>query len=237
MKTVTFASVVGALCLCAGSASAARYVATFTGTVSSGYDVDRFGVGGDLSGLVFTAVYEVYTDAPGAELQDTQSGYQALLGFGSASPILSASITINEHTVVSGLYDSRIDENFNYSFESGLHYLYTGVVTDGIQAERIDLELGIYGPPGLLSDGDVFTAPLGTFTQADGTFYGSFNDITYVNGLGYTRARMTLEATTVTFTSAAPEPATWVLGILGFGLAGTALRLRRGVLTSASDAA
>ena len=218
------------------AASAAIFTATYTGTVSSGYDqTGEFGTAGaDLAGLEFTSTYRFDTSLG---VDDVTGYYEQNSGgsaYGTATPMLDATLKIGAVTVhVPGGYQgyslSYNDGNFGViknisksfysdSSSNGGRYVYNYIYTNAA--------------PTTISNG-FSSAPSGTFSGfSDGYYQNSFYN--YDTGYIYSNYAHLVQDH-VTISGAVPEPATWGLMLMGFGGLGAMLRRRRsrGVLATA----
>jgi len=237
IRTIAAALLLGGAVL-AQPASAASYLITYTGTVSSGYDqTDVFGLGGtDLTGQAFKAVYTLTDPTPGAYVyNDGFAGYTyggTDYGAGIPSP-LSAKITINGITkAISGdqegfayqvdglLTSSGYDQVYHFAYD----YLY-----GGSRQTQDYLYNSVYSYVNNIVDTSNYTTPLDYSAQAgDSNNYGYFQfyDYNYVTGIydQYASGSLTNERVTINLVSGVPEPATWAMMLTGFGLVGGAMR-------------
>ncbi|MGZ3278773.1 MAG: PEP-CTERM sorting domain-containing protein [Caulobacteraceae bacterium] len=219
------AALAGAAALaCAGQASAATILATFTGTVSGIDAWGSFGVTGtDLTGETFTASYVLDTDAPGGFVFHTFYG----ASWQHMAP-LAASLTIDGTTVNWGPSDHA---------QWGLHVnTVTKVVTSGIDVSTVNgPAMGIeYSPPADLPYmiGEPYSGPAcAGGGSCVGEFTGGGLGVLFLNPLS---ATITVDGVLPDDFAAIPEPASWAMMLIGlFGLGG-ALRSRRpiGVLSA-----
>ncbi len=186
----------------AGLAQAASLMATYTGTVTE--LTDTLGAFGDpdmvLDGSAFVATF-TYDPSLG-EI----STYKMDGGLYWGLPeMMSANLTINGQSYAFSGYEVRIEVFPTYV----AHYLSgpTG---------WLGLRLAMANPPA-----DYFsTMPLSAGSSGAG--YGGL--LANQQSYGFSLRAETLEITSLT--SAVPEPGAWALMILGFGLAGAALRRR-----------
>jgi hypothetical protein len=209
--------------LAATPAQAATYIITYQGTVYGSY-------GSSLDGLGFTAVYTLTDPLPGAILYGDGSTYAATYGgsyYSAPSPV-SATLTINGITRAFSGDEQNYAEQYNDyggSFDEVRHYSGDIKVINGSYVSNyIQNYISSYSND-FLSSID-YTSPLSYTVQAGDTGYGYFRfyapDGGYANGY--------LNSTSVTIAALAggvPEPATWALMILGFGLVGGVLRRQR----------
>ncbi len=200
-------------------ASAAIVTMTYTGVVGTlMYNSGHFGPG-DLTGLDFTASYVFDTSLGTHFLFDDAQYLYSGVGLG-ANPTISASLTINGLTALidggysSGYYTTSFGISGNASEEH--------VVAGFFETKDLIIYVG----------GIVAPARFGAFsidlTEAQSlASTGGFD----IYGPGYQTAgqllvqRLTMSTDEVA--TVVPEPATWALMLMGFGLAGGALRTRR----------
>jgi hypothetical protein len=205
-----FAGVLGAAILLAGSsASAAKYLVSFSGTMASGTDSGLFGAPSDLTGRSFVATYSIDT---------TLQGVDGVPGVYEHTWTNGASLKIGDVTYVLPSYAHNITNGV--ASVGSLYFEYSTLI-DGNPLDSEDVTNTSYSAwfqPSLDFGGDAIISAAGT---------GSFRvrvccapDFSEVNSFG------TFASDTVTIT-AVPEPATWAMMITGFGLAGAALRRRR----------
>lgn len=214
-------------------ASAATFLITYSGTVSSGFDVTgEFGTpAADLTGKSFSVVYTLTAPLAGAETYDSgRTGYiRGGSNYGTPSP-LSARITINGITqaIGGGSFGqaSQVNDDMGDSIDHEARdqtdyvnsYVYNSVASS------------LYN---IVNSTD-YTQPL-TYSVHDGDYrdggfalrvFGFDNE----GNFGFVRnasATLTNDLVTIVATSAVPEPAAWAMMIAGFGLIGGSLRYRR----------
>ncbi|HEY0435494.1 MAG TPA: PEP-CTERM sorting domain-containing protein [Phenylobacterium sp.] len=211
-----------ALVLSAASAQAAVMRATFTGTIGSGADFTG-AFGPPLTLLTDMSVSQVFVYDTGRGIPDPANPTSdSLVGgpfYGVANPILDAWITINGHTrhVAPdfiggvGLFGNRM----SIIVADGLG---DGVVT----AAQMDVRFAPDAPADLETPFSRTIEPceFGCGLVVQGPHHdGFFTSFNYAASLDPTN--LTVEAM-----GAAPEPATWSLALLGFGLLGATLRSR-----------
>jgi hypothetical protein len=214
----------------ASGAQAAVVIATYTGTVSSGVDqAGFFGTqGADLTGDSFTAVYTLDT-ASTANLSEYYSAYQDSLQYGSGE----SSITINGVTRTSPYVQDYLYAQPGFEQISGwsnllignVYYEYTAFVFGDGLLTSIDPAVPVSYT---ITDGDGFGG-----ADADG--FGGGGSFTGYDGNG-NNTDLNFETDTVDVTTdaaAVPEPATWMIMIVGFGMIGAAMRRRRTNITVA----
>lgn len=203
---------VAASFLVAHSAAAATYIATFNGTVTSGNGNGQFAsIYGSLAGKSFQAIYQWddslgNTTGLGTGMETIDGGTQLPPGT-IASPVTFASFTIEGDTkTVNPTYRGQV-------YNSTMWSAFTLSAYSAIDA--FYLQTGIYqaGPP----------LGSGPFTLT-GPGYGS---------LQFNGANLQLAVTDVTVATAVPEPSTWAMMIVGFGMAGSMVRSRRRIALAA----
>lgn len=193
--------------LLASEASAARYIATYTGVVNRGYDYGQvFGDVLRLDGESFTATYLFDSDV-GIDHYLTPTSQWRLGGTnsGADTPILKASITIKGTTV-----------QFDSSWESSLSYDAGDAASHGVNGQP-DGATYLFN----MLRGAPFSriTDVGTYSSDDG--FGGFG--LAKNGT-WTSAGLVSQTLTL---SAIPEPASWAMMIVGFGAAGAMVRSSR----------
>jgi hypothetical protein len=204
-----------ALALTAGTAQAKIVTVTWTGLVADGIDVDgSFGdQGADLAGLGFTAVYRFDTSLGGQTADASSTDVQGGSRYGTATPVLSAAITINGHTFsLAGSYFGEIYSQFDANPQ-----FYTEA------QDSADVDLWNYLQP----DGPAGGWSTASFADFDG-------DVSAIDGgAGFSTAADLFDLANQHLTihseadGAVPEPASWALMLGGFGLVGGALRSRK----------
>lgn len=234
-KLIAAALATVSMTLVATSASAAVYLANYSGQVVSSagsgpnaistYDTfGFFGLGSNLAGSSFTAQFK-YDTSRGVAFTDSNTdslfgGPQAFCG-DCLSPILEASITVNgitDHFNVGGAGYANVTINpmgWRQTFFA-LGFL------DNVSYHK--LQLFVLNAPNPLVLGSEFTG-------SDVLNLGAPDEVPYAEGriLGSKDYRLALSNRSVTLT-AVPESATWGLMIIGFAGAGAMLRSRRQVL-------
>ncbi len=223
LVNTTMAGALLAATLAAAPAAAVIKVATYRGTVSSGYDqTGEFGAPHtDLTGLSFVATY-VYDTARG--YRSALVGHDQVWGgsaYGVPSPIVRASITIGRASV-----------SFESTNSDGL-----AVVDQGYYGN----EIAEFQPPGGAMLSNDFMENYGFRRSSTSNLDVSFgakslssNDYGYIQiythdgttGTDIHYAYADLGAATLAVASA-PEPATWGLMLGGLSAVGTVARRRR----------
>ena len=218
----------------ATQASAAIMLAHFSGSVIAGsgsdpggvnptYDLhDFFGLGSNLIGASFTAVFKYDTDLGVAitnDMTDTRYGGPNWGCGVCVSPILEASITVNG---ITDYFDTSRDGSANVTINPN-GWRQTFFYTSYFQgSDGNALQLFVLNAPTPLLLGSSYTdVNLGTLGPPD----------TYPFALGVVDGtnknyRLALGAGTTTL-APVPEPATWGLMIIGFACTGAMLRSRR----------
>lgn len=206
MKRLIGAAVAAALLLAAPAANAAIMLATYTGTASGHF---HYAFGMEDSGTSdFVATLTFDTDLG---LYETSYGFPELNGgdgWGYASPITAATLTINGVT-----------------FEAPVAWR-SWVANGGTWAAH-QLSWGSHGQNYLNFDMRPGTVPMDltaeyTVLAGDALNAGSFNGI-YDTQLTLFTNSLTVER----ISSAVPEPATWAMMIIGFGAVGSMARSSR----------
>jgi PEP-CTERM motif len=198
-------------------AAAATMIATFTGTAIGVSNFDH--AFGNSNFILFAPATATFTYDPTLEAVHHGLGGSFVTGgstLGDVSPILSASLTINGHTL---------------TFNTGQ----LGTVTLGANSFDISSLYAIPGlgeeiNAGLLSAGipNSFTSPFSTTGLGGGSFgYGSLRS-------GTDGALLFSELSVTGLSSAVPEPSTWAMLLLGFGGIGFVLRRRQAWTLSAA---
>jgi len=216
----------GIAAACAASADAATLVATYTGTVSSGYDqTGLFGTaGGDLAGAAYTVKYTIDT-TKGVYVNNLPS-HDALYGgsdYGTSSPV-SATVTINGITLSIG--GETVGEDTN-SWNWQANYAAQSHGTDNGVTYKFDVSNYSYSVADSLLD----TVPLYPGYHIWGSFAWRVYDSNISQYTAFTTADLTDLSQNGTFQVSAlggvPEPDTWVMMLLGVGMIGGSLRIAR----------
>jgi len=253
MKHLVIASATLALsAVAAAPASAATIIVTVEGTLSYGSDdYNTLGLGTDLAGQAVSMVFTFDDQTPGADLDNTNAGGQYLRGFGpdygtgyDFSPG-SAVVTIGgvERSIggdYSSAYETAYDDSDPTAWDNVQTHAgdekYT-IDSDQIVVERtIGYAHGGVGGLDMLSSASLYQSldlqpgsvpsPWGSF-QFESYDYknNAYTESIYGNLNSYDLA---FKVTTLDGPlGAVPEPSTWALTILGFGLVGGAMRRQR----------
>jgi hypothetical protein len=229
---------VAAVSLSATSAQAALIDLTWSGTANGFDGAGLFGAPGGILGASYVATYRFDTDI--SFTANATNGTEDVTG-GSfflparPSPLVSASLTINGMTVSNnGLFDSQYFRA-NGQGQSNVSTLAQREITGnpapfgGELFQRVfRFNNDSYGGPSLTEPGVFdFTAadnPGGNFSFFNRDALGNVDG--GVTGLSIIPEHLVIAAVPVTQPGGVPEPAAWALMIMGFGLAGAALRRR-----------
>ena len=219
-------------------AAAATILITYTGTVSSGTDIEHvFGrrfdnLTGtpDLTGLAFTSVYTLTYPTPGAQ-DISGTGYHQISGgtsYGnSVISLLSGKFTINGHTVFIDGNERGGQDLGSPANAPSVYNGYYSQISDVVGSKSLAHLFNTVSS----TSGDNFISSLNFADALNHTVTSSdFSDGAFNNGLIGTAnisARLKNLAVSVQEVSAVPEPATWGMMIFGFGIAGVTLRVRR----------
>ena len=213
-----------ALTLCLASIASARaaiVTVTYKGTVASGSDpVDFFKAGDNFVGAAYQATY-VFDTGLGETLNSP--GWSYALGgsfFGSPSPALSATLTINNVSFTFIPNQFGFIQGIN-DVASLIQHEVKRLSSDGPLAEYANLIHRLYR-----FNDNLYPASLtGPFSHTvdfrDDVF--AIVQIEYrnpVNGLYTAFVHADFAPTSVTISSGVPEPATWAMMILGFAVVG-----------------
>lgn len=236
IRSVGVAAVLAAAALAFSpqAASAALWMATYSGTVESGTDgTDVFGLGGDLGGASFTAHFK-YNTLHGAET--ITPFYDAISGgpfppFGSSvGPVFFADLTINGVTDTFHTGQNSSGNVFDETTEFGRFaqtFFYNQFdATD----DNEFLQLYVYDAPNPISLTTAYTGHnihiipppivdeiVGKYVSVDGVPVDAYTAIF---------------APDTVILQPIPEPAAWALMIAGFGLVGASLRRARRLRTA-----
>jgi len=225
----------------AGPASANRFVATFTGTVTNGTDsANVFNqAGADLTGQSFTAVFTLDDSAADFVLSNGAVYYDIYNG-GPANPI-HATISVGGVSYALTPATDSFEDYLSWTrYSGGTFDQFMGNVARFVDDGTVNTldSLQLYGNASL---DDFLGSPLDYHTpfahdftsQSGGSFsIGSWSDST--NAAFYSET-LNLNVSRITYAAApaggaVPEPASWAMMLVGFGLAGTALRRNRAKL-------
>jgi hypothetical protein len=202
--------VMGAAILLAGpSASAAKYLVSFSGTMTSGKDsTGVLGEPSDLTGKSVVATYAI----------DTLNIYDNEPGVVESVVPTWASIKIGDATYL--IPQEHFNTLYSAAFVGKLEFVYYTLI-DGNPFERKSIIVEAYSPwfqPRIDFGANAVISAAGTgefvIRRCCGPQFVEFD----ASGI--------FDIDTVTVT-AVPEPAAWALMITGFGLTGAALRRRR----------
>lgn len=230
MVLITTACAVAAI---AAPASSSPVLITYSGTVSSGYDyAGQFGTAqAALDGQSFIASY-LFDPAKGGNTVSTDSFTDTSGGSvsGSVSPLISATLTIGNHTVnLPGGYSDRFENvslgDFGYQYSS----VYS--ILNGPGYEFSDLDFTTAG------NGFIIPATFSDYSSDVGPSSGLYQFLRYGSDLPSEDVYATLNPNHLSISvSAVPEPATWVMMLAGFGMIGSAARRRSKVKTAVTFA-
>lgn len=213
-------------------ASAATYLITYTGTVSSG--VDSTGVFGtkwtNLAGNSFTVVYTLTSPQPGSETYS--SGPTAYARGGSSSGTISP---VSATITIKGITQTIDGSSFGqaYQFNDASDDSVSHVAQQYSLNETSYVNNTISSSVNNIVNSTDYTAALNYLGQADDYRSGSFQiERYYVAGngdyvfTGLAYGNLISNSVTIAAVDAAPEPATWAMMIAGFGAVGGSLRRR-----------
>ena len=213
-------------------ASAATYLITYTGTVSSG--VDSTGVFGtkwtNLAGNNFTVVYTLTSPQPGSETYS--AGPTAYTRGGSSSGTISpVSATITIKGITQTIDGTAFGQAYQFNDASGDSVSH--VAQQYSLNETSYVNNTISSSVNNIVNSTDYTAALNYLSQADDYRSGSFQiERYYISGngdyvfTGLAYGNMISNSVTIAAVDAAPEPATWAMMIAGFGAVGGSLRRR-----------
>jgi hypothetical protein len=186
---------------------------TFTGTVSSGFDdIGLFGAPGseNLAGASFTAVFDINLarESIGGDILQVSGGTE----FGTASPFVSESLTINGHTTnfVGGFFDIAL-VNVGTQF-----------MVDALAANNNSLNFSFSNSSGSLPFSSL-SAPLSYTAMASDETSGA---LVLGDGTGQAEADLNLLPTEVTIAPVPLPAAAWLM-LSGLGGLGVMARKRK----------
>lgn len=220
------ASVAAAALFVAMPAAAVVKIATYSGTVSNGFDsTGVFGVANtDLTGASWVAVF-TYDKLLGGLLV-SGVGFDESYGGGGygqvgESPVTNVAVTING--VTRSIVGDWASHAVTATSPAVAHYSEDLIDTDvTYMVHFISLNAAPQGAPASL---DKNFAPVATRLDNSTTGWFAYD---YASGNLTENATAILDGDAVfSVASQAPEPASWALMIAGFGMVGGALRARR----------
>lgn len=233
---IKLALVAGAFAL-AAPAYAATVLVTMTGRISSGQDATGvFGSPGDLAGQNLKVVYTASFAGHGTRSRQGpgEMHSEGGLGYNTGGSPVSAEVTINGTTqYISGYFAGEAWALDNVQYGYDLLYFYAsdyGFIPNGIANKRVSSSVQSYVND-FLSSGS-YTEPLAYRLGAGDSHYGSMYFDTYDFDIGQTAfasANFTVSAVRIAElrVGGVPEPSSWSLLIIGFGILGGAMRTRR----------
>jgi len=251
LRNISAAFLVG-VAVMAGPAQAATYLITYKGVVTSGVDgAGVFGaVGADLTGKAFTSVYTLNDAVPGASYQYYSMQSTAESGPSQGPSPLLAKFTING---ISKELTGRVagSQSTRFAFLPSKDYTISNTVNDLYNNEdgssvydslkNVINNIGNSMFPSVsfgndfshtLEDGDFST---GYNTSGSYYLYGVWTPDYVSNSWNYVETRIDLSNLSVSSVlapviPAVPEPVTWAMMVLGFGVVGGAMRRRKAVV-------
>jgi len=215
----------------AAPARAGEFFAIYTGKIYDGTDVTGiFGApGGSLVGQTVTVAFTFNTATPGATLERT-SDHAKLEGFGAASPG-RAVVRIGNHSAsITGDYHAIAEQRDEFGPLKYDDISHT-VISDSVDiftgnAFYADAVASVYTDLYNMVSNTNLAGPM-HYQPIHGDDWG-FGSFYLASGLG--GASVTTDALgrfeVLDVVIFAPEPESWTLAILGFGMAGWALRRR-----------
>lgn len=219
----TLASAATAAALLVSPAAAVGKVATYTGTIKSGYDeTGVFGVANtDITGFSYVARYTYDRTLGAFQWTDgvfyDQSYSGTYYGAGIGSPVISVSVTINGITkkIIGDYYGLAVTKLLSVH-HVGQHYFNDGNTEINTYVQNIANAAGA-------ASLDQNVSPVAQSLPGYGSvyFYGANASGVFESA----RADLTADGT-YSVGNPVPEPAAWALMIAGFGLVGAALRRR-----------
>lgn len=231
---LVFAAATAAAAIAAVPAAAVVKIATYTGTVASGYDyTGLFGPAGtNLAGASYVATYTYNKTHGGVRNGDGVNSDESYSGidysYQGASPIIAARITIN------GGFRSAYAYNTGYVFTSlsaGVRHAAADVGYDSGGYNHYELENSAY-PAGALGSLDQSFGPVAVTGYGFAHFYHVQNMTSIITGDAY--AEFGSDAV-YSVGDVVPEPASWALLTAGFGLVGAARRRGRTIAAEAAQ--
>lgn len=223
--------------LIAAPANAAIVHVTYEGVVANGFD--QFGLFGaanaDLTGAAFTATYTLDDAIDASTYSPPLSSSFEFLNLGATTPV-GAMIRINGSTFNFWCgYVDYCDVNHTnsagdggvYGVESSINIFAVDATTVEIWEQRMSLGLTSTVHP-IVGSYDYHTPFTYAFQPGD-VATGSLRITDYImppTAPGYYVQNVGAQLTPLSVTVTVPEPATWAVMIIGFGLTGAALRRR-----------
>lgn len=204
--------------------SASTFNVTYTGIITLGSDLTGvFGVSDPSSsayvGSSYTAnfVYDTTLGTPSVSNSSTYNDFTGGTVFGTTSPVLSATVTVNSQTVsiVPPYSIAEISAQNTGSFSSQNHLAY--LETNNGDAYFLNLSKAFVDA----NNGSIPASLTQPFTASSGVGgTGEFYLVNFivVDGSAVFSVNTDIRATldTITVSSAVPEPSTWAMMILGF---------------------
>lgn len=231
------AALMGAMLTMAAPGQAAVYRIAIAGTITEGED--PYGFFGsplsDLTGYKYKSVYHLTDPLPGAYFYDDGTNYYIEGGNYNSTPSpVSATIKLNNSLKrISGNFGSSVDKSYQFAGWRGTIYISTEEINE--YYDRWD-DLWLY--EGIASKTAAFNWPTNSqkfsydVQDEDGVngqlVFAAYNTLSnqysYLGYAALSPQRITISK--ISDGSAAPEPSTWGLMILGFGGIGAAMRRR-----------
>lgn len=219
------------------SASAAIVTITYDGVVSSGFD--QTGVFGPantaLDGDAFRVVYKFDTSQGVANLSPTYNTIYGGSAIGTTSPWLRTVATINgvSTNVNGGFYSEIVGSNignFSVQFASVVDSVQMTDINNITTVGQDQISTIAYGYPGNLPatiDQPFYVNTTGDLVSGNLSIFDYVSDANgnYISAR-FANADLATTSITETIDGGVPEPATWVVLMLGFGAAGAVLRRR-----------